>query len=36
VRFDAILKLVKDRTELQITLEILERGLDIQSKMPRV
>ena len=28
MRFDAVLKLVVDRAELQIVLEILERGLD--------
>ena len=36
VRFDAMLELVMNRAELQIVLEILERGLDIQSKMPLI
>src|SRR6266852_8395467 len=31
VRFDAVLKLVVDRTELQIVLEILERGFDLDE-----
>src|SRR5258707_1574366 len=31
VRFDAVLKLVVDRAELQIVLEILERGLDLDE-----
>jgi hypothetical protein len=31
VRFDTMLELVKDRTELQIILEILERGLDLDE-----
>jgi len=31
VRFDAVLKLVVDRAELQIVLEILERGLDLNE-----
>jgi len=31
VRFDAVLKLVVDRTELQIVLEILERDLDLDE-----
>jgi hypothetical protein len=31
VGFDAVLKLVVDRAELQIVLEILERGLDLDE-----
>jgi hypothetical protein len=31
VRFDAMLKLVVDRTELQIILEILERRFDLDE-----
>src|SRR5215471_19268969 len=31
VRFDAVLKLMVDRAELQIVLEILERGLDLDE-----
>ena len=31
VRFDAVLKLVIDRAELQIVLEILERGFDLDK-----
>jgi len=31
VCFDAILKLVEDRTELQIILEIFERGLNLDE-----
>src|SRR5258707_15426072 len=31
VRFDAVLNLVVDRAELQIVLEILERGLDLDE-----
>ena len=36
VRFDAVLKLVMDRSELQIILEILERGLDIPFTAPLI
>ena len=31
VRFDALLELMVDRTELQIVLEIFERGLDLDE-----
>src|SRR5229473_4728232 len=31
VRFDALLELVVDRPELQVVLEILERGLDLDE-----
>ena len=31
VRFDAVLKLMEDRTELQIIFEVLERGLDLDE-----
>ena len=31
VRLDAVLKLVVDRAEFQIVLEILERGLDLDE-----
>jgi hypothetical protein len=31
VRFDAMFELVEDRAELQIILEILERGLDLDE-----
>jgi hypothetical protein len=31
VRFDTMLKLVENRTELQIIFEILERGLDLDE-----
>jgi hypothetical protein len=31
MRFDAMLKLVVDRAELQIVLEIFERGLDLDE-----
>lgn len=36
VRFDAVLKLMVDRLELQIILEILERGLDVPLTTPLI
>jgi hypothetical protein len=39
VRFDAVLELVVDRPELQVVLEILERGLDLDEldiELPQV
>jgi hypothetical protein len=36
VSFDPLNRLMEDRAHFQIALEVLERRLDIQSKMPLI